>query len=258
MERKEIRGTTSEEIPENRIDVIENNNFDNERNVEFIFFEGQELGKEAMQAFEREILRLISNPDRFIDSGGAGDVFQLFSNREANLCVKIIKDRSKSDMASVMDLGNSPDTEARFQQIFSKFKIDGVRCPKCYGYWLSNDKSDLPAGIIMEQLDAVNLQHVILGKNDIEMPKGFDADVFFDGVSEFLEQMHEKGIVHDDIAARNLMVDTITGEPRIIDFGRTKPLRGFSERDRERQINEEWGLLEDIENQVRALTKSKK
>ena len=43
------------------------------------------------------------------------------------------------------------------------------------------------------------------------------------GAIRALENMHAKGLVHGDVKLDNIMLDTGTGQVKLIDFGFTKP-----------------------------------
>lgn len=79
-------------------------------------------------------------------------------------------------------------------------------------------------GMAMEHLRAANFRRVIEGQTtegikDI-LPPSFNIDTFFLRLREFLHAMHARGVVHNDLYLRNIMVDHVTGLPYIIDFGK--------------------------------------
>lgn len=95
----------------------------------------------------------------------------------------------------------------------------------------------------MEELDADGLQHILNGT--VEPPENFDAFRFFDEYAAFIESLHEAGIVHGDIAPRNVMVDRKTGKPRVIDFGRSKRL-SLTGKKREELLGQDERDLEQV------------
>lgn len=163
------------------------------------------------QRLSDAIEKYITNPDKYLGEGGAGTVFEL----ENGICVKMIKSRHDSDRRDSYDLGNHPRVEAEIQHFLSKLRVSGVFAPAVLSYYAGDES----AAILMEQLDAVDLQQVLLRKK--EMPEGFDIDSFFEKLEDFIDAMHKSGVVHKDLDPRNIMVDNKTGDPRIIDFGRS-------------------------------------
>jgi tRNA A-37 threonylcarbamoyl transferase component Bud32 len=162
---------------------------------------------------EAIILKKISNPENYLGEGGAAMVFDLDGNR----CAKLMKNRHNSHNAHMYDLGNSPRDEAGIQNILKDFRVAGVFAPNILSEFHGAESSV----IIMEKLDAVNLQ-LILNQEE-EMPAGFNLEDFFKNLKEFIGAMHDKkGIAHADLESRNIMVDKKTACPRVIDFGRAK------------------------------------
>jgi predicted Ser/Thr protein kinase len=211
-------------------------------------FELQEFSPEVAQKMRESIQSTIDDPEKYIDKGGAGTVYKLSAADEGRVCIKILERRE-----SAPDPGHTADIEARFLRIMSNVEVAGVRAPRCFGYWVSEDADWLP-GIVMEQLDAVNLQHILNGKEDF--PDSFDAEEFFDALEEYIDFMHSRvGILHDDMAPRNVMVDRATGKPRVIDFGRSRFLHRLSEREQVMLQRAELEEVYKIQNQVEAIDK---
>lgn len=167
--------------------------------------------KSPVHALRVFLAERVSSPDFFLGKGGAGHVFQL--NHE--ICIKLVENRHAHANASMYDLGNTMRQEAFFQQRLRGLTTGGVRVPRVIGFW-EGKKSE---AMIMERLRAVNMQDVLQGK--VSLPETFDADVFLDGLDDFIQDMHtDFGIAHNDLAARNIMCDVESGRPIVIDFGR--------------------------------------
>ncbi|MBD3311776.1 MAG: hypothetical protein GF349_04790 [Candidatus Magasanikbacteria bacterium] len=157
------------------------------------------------------IKRWVKNPDNFLGKGGAGMVFDL-----GDQCIKLIENRHASPRAHMFNLGNIPVKEFTIQRMLNDFEIKGVFSPQVIRL-LEDEKI---SAIMMERLDAVNMQMVMNGKE--ELPKKFDLDDFFERLEDFILAMHgELGVAHNDLEARNIMIDKKTGLPRVIDFGRS-------------------------------------
>ncbi len=80
--------------------------------------------------------------------------------------------------------------------------------------------SDKVKVLVMERLPAISVEDIIQKK--IKLPEGFSVDRFSQRLRSFIDKMHERGLFHRDMAARNVMVDMQTGDPYVIDFGRSK------------------------------------
>lgn len=194
----------------------------------------RERTRESSEIFERAVLDdktalslaeqvrdRINNPRNYIDKGGAGSVYRLADG----LCMKVMSPRRLSPNAAMMDIGNHPVVEANILRSLASRVVSGVRVPYCYGFLEAKHAEDFDY-LLMEELDAVNLQHMILKK--IPAPEAFDPDAFTDALSDYMHDLHKSGIAHGDLEARNVMVDRKTGLPRLIDFGRSRLLGRLS------------------------------
>lgn len=181
--------------------------------------------------------RFVNSPDHYLDEGGAAKVFAI---GESDFCIKLLLNRHRDpDAAKKYDLGNSASQEALFLKKLADLEVSGVRTPVLYDVL----EGDRYAAIVMEQLNAVNLQKVILGQ--VELPETFEYDPFFDHLEEYLIQMHKQGdVAHGDLFARNIMIDNLTGNPRVIDFGRGKVLSRVKDRDATEDVD--WARFEEV------------
>lgn len=116
---------------------------------------------------KEKIEEIVSNPDNFLGEGGAAKVFDL-----GDQCIKLIKNRHNSKNADIYNLGNSPAEETRIQNLLKNLNIDGAYAPRVAAYFEGKES----AAIIMERLDAVNLELVLKGREDI--PGNFNKDSF--------------------------------------------------------------------------------
>lgn len=152
-----------------------------------------------------------ANQELFLGSGNIARVYSLANQK--GLCVKkIVNEISYSHE-------NTVTREAEFMDTLSDFEVAGVRTPYV--------KETISGGgltvIIMEELDAVNFESAANGKAPI--PKNFDIDAFIDKLKQYINALHEKkGIAHKDLAPRNVMICNKTGNPFVIDFGKSEYL----------------------------------
>ena len=166
------------------------------------------------------IQRRISDPSRFMDKGGAGSVF----NVNDSICIKMIEDREELEKRRAqkegrepfhLSLGNRPHVEARIQERLNDLTVEGVRSPQLVQYI----QGETWHGLIMERLNAVNLQYVLNGT--APLPEQFNKDKFLQSLGDYLEEVHDqKKIYHGDLFPRNVMVHNETGDARVIDWGR--------------------------------------
>lgn len=188
-------------------------------------------------------------PEFYIDKGGVGTVYDLNNG----YCIKILDERHTSPNREMFDLGNHPEIEAYIQnKVANTGYIGTTRVPKLFGTIGSEIEGERNA-LIMERLNAVNLQHVI--SNSAILPKEFNLNNFFDDLEKFIKHMHEtEGIIHNDLFARNVMIDNETGSPRVIDFGRSIDItKSKSSEQNKHKIELDWKNLDDIYNELSAL-----
>ncbi|MCA9365255.1 MAG: hypothetical protein KC736_05160 [Candidatus Moranbacteria bacterium] len=185
----------------------------------------------------------IQDPKNYIDKGGAGKVYRL---SEKGVCIKIIVDRHEQPNAHEYNLGTHPESEAHFMEVLGSFGVGSVRSPKLLEYFKAYDKEGkLYHAIIMEEIDAVNLQHIMNGTK--EMPKNMDPEAFFDEIEEYIDALHIKmEMTHGDNELRNMMVGREEGRLYMIDFGRSESLRGKTKEQKERLKKKDWDIFERV------------
>jgi len=161
------------------------------------------------KALREEIKKYVSNPEHFLGKGGAAMVFSFEGQ-----CVKLMKNRHNSASAGMFKLGNTAEKEFEIQGMLDEFEVDGVYSPMTGICYTGQENT----AIVMEELNAVNLQLVINGEKSL--PANFNADDFCLKLETYIYEMHDFGIAHGDLFARNVMIDNETGNPRVIDFGK--------------------------------------
>lgn len=169
----------------------------------------------AKQAIEF-IYRRTKIPEAFVGKGGAATVWNL----AGRMCAKVMEPRHNSPHRAMMNLGNTVAREFEIQYLLRDLVVEGVRVPYPIAYLESTESDGLNA-ILMEEMDAVDLQHIL--RKEAKLPGSFDRTSFLDALEQFIHTMHnEKRIAHGDLAPRNIMIDRKTGRPIVIDFGRAK------------------------------------
>lgn len=182
----------------------------------------------------------IEKPENLIGEGGVGSVIDMGNG----VCVKLMENRENSPHKDMMDLGNNPKIESEFQAKLDGFVSEGVFSPRVYGYYIG----ERGAAIIMEKLNAVNLQEIMAGKESL--PENFNTNDFFTRLEGYIQDVHaEKKMAHCDLYARNIMVDRETGLPLVIDFGRAVNLKG-KDPTTDKMAERDLKLLEDLQDKV--------
>jgi serine/threonine protein kinase len=103
--------------------------------------------------------------------------------------------------------------------------------------------------LVMEKVHGENIEKIILGMDEDALVPKISFEEFSKKLRDAVELFHKKGLYHNDISTRNIMVRE-DGEPVIIDFG--GGFQGF-----EGQVNEQMYKqnLEDLEKTLKWLGK---
>ncbi len=158
----------------------------------------------------------------------------------SGVCIKVAKQRHFDEKAYLYNLGNTVLEEARILAHLCDLEVEGVRAPDFVEY-IPGTRYGI---IIMKELDAVNLQHVLNGS--ATLPESYKQEDFFMALESYIDEMHyEKNIVHGDLFARNIMIDRNDGLPRVIDFGRAL----FIDKDKgaSDHIRKEWEHFDKLQ-----------
>ncbi len=189
------------------------------------FVNARDIMLEIQQRIKRESL---------LGEGGIAKVFDLGNG----YCLKLMPNRENSPQRDLYKLGNTTQQEAKFLRELNDFEYQGVRTPKVTAYYVGRKGT----AIIMETMDATNLQQALNGKE--KFPENFNYEDFYGRLSEYVDQLHtKKGIAHGDLFARNVMIDRQTGRPVVIDFGRARHIDPKNV-DRDPSAQEDLKLLE--------------
>lgn len=79
----------------------------------------------------------------------------------------------------------------------------------------------------MERMHALSIREIL--ENDLDVPESFDFQKFTQKVEQFFLKLNGNNIYHRDAHWGNIMIETETNEPCIIDFGASTELRISSE-----------------------------
>jgi RIO-like serine/threonine protein kinase len=238
--------STLQPIPENFEIIIDNLKLLRIRQ----YLENKGLHYPDQKRYYDLVARSLWNENNYLGKGGKGRVYSFESpdGEDKKVCIKVM--RHTRDSYHTADRGNDPIEEFRIQSDVASLNTDEItKCPR--PLQLLNCKNDFYA-FVMEELSAINLQNIILGNN--ALPESFNLKSFMDTLYTYVDNLHEIGVVHNDLEARNVMVDSITGSPYIIDFGRSVRVGYQEESLRAKKLRESDYLnLEKIEVDLRAL-----
>lgn len=162
---------------------------------------------ESPLAVQKMIERLAEGGHEEIGKGKSGRV--IASLRNPDICYKVFfppehQPRGTNDIAIEADLQ---------REVANLGEIVGVRTP-VVKYFIQNQTV---RAIAMERLHAVSVEDVLEGR--AALPAAFDIKRFFPALHTYMEALHEKGFYHRDLHGGNVLIDTETGMPYVIDFG---------------------------------------
>ena len=138
-----------------------------------------------------------------IGEGGNAEIFAPTAKRFKNICAKKIKSQPQ-----ILDhnIVAEHDYQARAHKA-------GVRTPMPILAIVTNEGKH----ILMERIYGYTVDEVL--KRPSLLPKKFDFDTFCNTLEDSIEKLHSIGIYHRDLHAKNVMIDSKTGLPYIIDYG---------------------------------------
>ena len=199
---------------------------------DFLHIDGHD--REILQQWFDYLQGILDDPENYLDHGGAAVVYSV----NETICIKMIVNRHEAENSHIFNLGNTAETEMHLQEKISGVEIAGVRCPKPILY-LHGKKYH---GLVMEQVDAVNLQKCL--NHDQEFPSLFNAQEFCFDLEEYIYSLNDDhDLAHGDLYPRNVMINKITGKPIVIDFGRSKLKDETLKRDDRAKVREIFELL---------------
>jgi len=215
--------------------------------------EGEQILKkitENWRIVENQIKIAKANPEAFLGNGAVAEVHNLKGSLDG-FCFKIIYNYQ---MYNELDfkgerVQNRIEEEGEFLEFLEDYEVAGVKTPSAY-FYISTKEFE---GIGMETMDAANFARVFEGHE--QLPETFNFDDYFKRLEEYLNALHnKKGILHKDLAARNLMVDRKTGNPIVIDFGRARFAKHFSLSEKEtleEAIKKEEEMFKIVKNDIK-------
>lgn len=156
------------------------------------------------------LLENVCKQDYLIGDGTSAAVFT--DPRFPNYCYKVINNRQLYSKI------NSVGVESEFLSDLSDLEVDGARVSLPY-YYAAHPEFQI---LVMERIKGVTIDAILNGS--VLPPPGFVVADFFKCLEKYVAAMHERRIYHRDLSRQNIMVDSATGKPRIIDFGKSLKL----------------------------------
>lgn len=172
----------------------------------------EKVEKEA-QDIVKTVENTLNNRSESIGRGATAEVYvKKLENGHSQYCFKFIYNLQSPDYLKY----NNIKEETGFLLKLYNLNLKGVKIPEPIGYI----ETDLAHVLIMEKLNAITLASVL--EEGEKLPTSFNAEDFFKRLEEFVLEMHKNRIHHRDLHSGNIMIDIETGEPCMIDFGRSK------------------------------------
>jgi serine/threonine protein kinase len=175
--------------------------------------------RRLLEGHEVEIEKLLEDTSRRLGDGRTASVCFCGANNE--LCLKIYK---KPEQITEVSFYLPPAKEKDFLDDLKNLGTR-VRVPDALAVFESDsgDKNFLA----METLPAVSIDDVLQGR--AELPEKFDLVSFQKDLIDFIEKMHQQRIYHRDLHEGNIMIDKMTGQAYVIDFGAATEFYGEAE-----------------------------
>lgn len=173
-----------------------------------IFFNDPNFEEQSRLKLEQYHDLILNQAGVLLGTGNTAKVF--FHPRWEGFCTKILTDTSSSNFSLSL-----PD-EAKIMSDLDFLQVSGARIPKTYSYYQNGNIQFY----VMERIVGITIEDLI--REHKRPGANFNVEKFFNAVDDFVSAMHEQKIYHRDLHKGNIMIDTKTGEPRIIDFGAAK------------------------------------
>jgi serine/threonine protein kinase len=203
----------------------------------------RELSPEIIARTKEQLARIAHDPKNYIDEGGAAKVYRL----PGGACMKVMRPHHEG-RASGLLLGNSLEEEAHFLEKLSNVSAQEARTPQ----YLSSIRDGEFSALLMEEIGGCNLRRIL--SREAPLPSSYSHHRFFEALEKYLQVLHEQvGIVHGDLEPRNIMIETDSGAPRLIDFGRSKWMDRLPKEEGVRLARDDWEKLSGVEERLAAL-----
>lgn len=174
----------------------------------------EEAYKETLCVFAERIF----TEENKVGFGKTADVYK-YPDENTGLCFKHIH--------NMLPGNNDIDIEIEYLSALQNNGTE-VRVPQAFATIVSPMKVRMQEGrrtlvkdhvIVMEYIKGCTVEEAMVHID--QLPEDFNATEFFDKLEVFVEKMHALKIYHRDLHHKNVMIDYATGNPVVIDFGRS-------------------------------------
>lgn len=182
----------------------------------------------------RGILENVCKQDYSIGDGTSAAVFA--DPRYPDYCYKVINNRQLYKKI------NSVGQESNFLSDLADLEVEGARVCLPY-YYAAHPEFQI---LVMERIKGMTVDALLNGS--ALPPAGFVVTDFLRTLEKYVAAMHERRIYHRDLSRQNVMIDSLTCKPRIIDFG--KSIKLITDEDpylfQDTSTNESFNYLNDV------------
>lgn len=167
-----------------------------------------------MRGFDKDIVMSFGNATLFQGNGGTAEVYEVLGHPK--ICAKFITNQARYNE------NNHLRTEFALMKAVRELHYGHVRTPKPYFLRIHSRDGH---SFAMEKVDGKNLSQIIERPAEcaefVALAKKLDREQVLAELTQFVGLVHEKGITHNDLFQRNIMLDR-GGNLFVIDFGKGK------------------------------------
>lgn len=175
---------------------------------------------EEVMAFDRDVIASFRDGHLFQGNGATAEVYEVAGH--AIICVKFITNQERYNE------NNHLRVEFDFLKQVRDLSYGNVRTPIPYFLRIHPNEGH---SMGMERVDGKSLSQILENRDEelIDVAQKMDRAKIASDLKGFIELMHSRGITHNDLWLRNMMIDH-EGNFYVIDFGKAK--REFDENKR--------------------------
>ena len=194
---------------------------------------------EEIKEFDRNVALSFRNGALFQGNGATAEVYEVLGHPQ--MCVKFITNQERYNE------NNNLRVEFSLLGATTNIRAGRVRTPVPY-FLRMHPKEGHSFG--MEKVEGKSLSQILENPSDcpelVTVAKSLARDEVREELKRFIIALHDRGITHNDLYKRNIMLDR-SGNLFVIDFGKAKR----DETEAQRHMNRERDLT-SIESEIRS------